>query len=178
MILTVSVMLFIGLILATGAERIYELVVSTRNAKLAFKSGGIEYGHGHLPFMIALHTGLLAGAIIEVVFFDRQFLGSPGWIFLAIAIGCQSARYWFIWALGSQWNTRVIVIPGAQLVRKGPYSLPWLRHPNYWVVAIEGIALPMVPSACITAAIFTALNAALLLGFRIPTENKALKGLR
>ena len=178
MILTVSVMLFIGLILATGAERIYELVVSTRNAKLAFKSGGIEYGHGHLPFMIALHTGLLAGAIIEVVFFDRQFLGSPGWIFLAIAIGCQSARYWFIWALGSQWNTRVIVIPGAQLVRKGPYSLPWLRHPNYWVVAIEGIALPMVHSAWITATIFTALNAALLLGFRLPTENKALKGLR
>ena len=178
MILTVSVMLFIGLILATGAERIYELVVSTRNAKLAFKSGGIEYGHGHLPFMIALHTGLLAGAIIEVVFFDRQFLGSPGWVFLAIAIGCQSARYWFIWALGSQWNTRVIVIPGAQLVRKGPYSLPWLRHPNYWVVAIEGIALPMVHSAWITATIFTALNAALLLGFRIPTENKALKGLR
>ncbi len=178
MILTVSVMVFIGLILATGAERIYELVVSTRNAKLAFKSGGIEYGHGHLPFMIALHTGLLAGAIIEVVFFDRQFLGSPGWIFLAIAIGCQSARYWFIWALGSQWNTRVIVIPGAQLVRKGPYSLPWLRHPNYWVVAIEGIALPMVHSAWITATIFTALNAALLLGFRIPTENKALKGLR
>jgi methyltransferase len=178
MILTVSVMLFIGLILATGAERIYELVVSTRNAKLAFKSGGIEYGHGHLPFMIALHTGLLAGAIIEVVFFDRQFLGSPGWIFLAIAIGCQSARYWFIWALGSQWNTRVIVIPGAQLVRKGPYSLPWLRHPNYWVVAIEGIALPMVHSAWITATIFTAINAALLLSFRIPTENKALKGLR
>ena len=137
MILTIGVMLFIGLILATGAERIYELVVSTRNAKLALFSGGIEYGRGHLPFMIALHTALLAGAIIEVVLFDRQFLGSPGWVFLAIAIGCQAARYWFIWALGSQWNTRVIVIPGAKLVRKGPYSLPWLRHPNYWVVAIE-----------------------------------------
>ncbi|MDE0867824.1 MAG: hypothetical protein OSA22_02305 [Aquiluna sp.] len=178
MIFTVSVMLFIGLILATGAERIYELVVSTRNAKLAFTTGGIEYGRGHLPFMIALHTGLLGGAIIEVVLFDRQFLGSPGWGFLAIAIGCQAARYWFIWALGSQWNTRVIVIPGAQLVRKGPYSLPWLRHPNYWVVAIEGIALPMVHSAWITAIMFTVLNAVLLLVLRIPTENKALKGLR
>ena len=178
MIFTVSVIPFIGLILATGAERIYELVVSTRNAKLAFISGGIEYGRGHLPFMIALHTALLAGAIIEVVIFDRLFLGSPGWVFLAIAIGCQAARYWFIWALGSQWNTRVIVIPGAKLVRKGPYSLPWLRHPNYWVVAIEGIALPMVHSAWITAITFTVLNAVLLLGFRIPTENKALKGLR
>jgi methyltransferase len=36
----------------------------------------------------------------------------------------------------------------------------------------------MVHSAWITATLFTALNAALLLGFRIPTENKALKGLR
>ena len=146
MILTVSVMLFIGLMLATGAERIYELAVSTRNAKKAFESGGIEYGRGHLPAMIALHTALLAGAIIEVVLLDRQFLGAPGWIFLAIAIGCQAARYWFIWALGSQWNTRVIVIPGAQRVKRGPYSLSWLRHPNYWVVAIEGIALPLVHS--------------------------------
>tara|TARA_B110000259_G_scaffold185426_1_gene234434 strand:- start:30 stop:566 length:537 start_codon:yes stop_codon:yes gene_type:complete len=178
MILTISVMLFIGLILATGAERIFELAVSTRNANRAFESGGVEYGRGHLPAMIALHTALLVGAIIEVVVFDRQFLGVPGWIFLAVAIGCQAARYWFIWALGSQWNTRVIVIPGAQRVKRGPYSLSWLRHPNYWVVAIEGIALPMVHSAWITAAVFTALNAVLLLGFRIPTENKALKGLR
>ena len=101
MILTISVMLFIGLILATGAERIYELVVSTRNAKRAFESGGVEYGRGHLPAMIALHTALLIGAMIEVIIFDRQFLGAPGWTFLAVAIGCQAARYWFIWALGS-----------------------------------------------------------------------------
>jgi methyltransferase len=178
MIVTISVMLFIFLVLATGAERIYELAVSTRNANRAFGLGGVEYGRGHLPAMIALHTALLVGAIIEVIVFDRQFLGAQGWTFLAIAVGCQAARYWFIWALGPQWNTRVIVIPGAQRVKKGPYSLSWLRHPNYWVVAIEGIALPMVHSAWITAAVFTALNAVLLLGFRIPAENKALKGLR
>ena len=178
MIFSMSTVLFIGLIFATGAERIYELAVSKKNAVRAFASGGIEYGRGHLPAMIALHTALLAGAIVEVVSLERQFLGAAGWIFFAVAIGCQAARYWFIWALGPQWNTRVIVIPGAQRVRKGPYSLAWLRHPNYWIVAIEGIALPMVHSAWITAAVFTALNALLLLGFRIPTENNALKGLR
>jgi len=175
---SISVLLFIGLILATGAERIYELIVSTRNAKRAFAAGGIEYGRGHLPAMIALHTGMLLGAMIEVVFHERSFLGTPGWVLLVIALGCQAARYWFIWALGNQWNTRVIVIAGAKRVKRGPYSLPWLRHPNYWVVAIEGIALPMVHSAWITAAVFTVLNAVLLLGFRIPTENKALEGLK
>jgi len=175
---SMSVLLFIGLILATGAERIYELIVSTRNAKRAFAAGGLEYGRGHLPAMIALHTGMLLGAVIEVIFLERSFLGTLGWVFLAIALGCQAARYWFIWALGNQWNTRVIVIAGAKRVDRGPYSLPWLRHPNYWVVAIEGVALPMVHSAWITAVVFTLLNAVLLLGFRIPTENKALAELK
>jgi methyltransferase len=175
---SISMLLFIGLILATGAERIYELIVSTRNAKRAFAQGGAEFGRGHLPAMIALHTGMLLGAMIEVVFLERSFLGTLGWIFFVIAIGCQATRYWFIWALGNQWNTRVIVIPGAKRVKRGPYSLVWLRHPNYWVVAIEGVALPMVHSAWITAAVFTVLNAVLLLGFRIPTENKALEGLK
>jgi methyltransferase len=178
MSLSVSVLLFIVLILATGAERIYELVVSVRNMKRSFAAGGTEYGRSHLPAMIALHTGMLLGAMIEVVVLERLFLGTLGWIFLVAALGCQAARYWFIWALGDQWNTRVIVIPGAKRVRRGPYSLPWLRHPNYWVVVIEGIALPMVHSAWITAAVFTVLNAVLLLGFRIPTENKALEGLK
>jgi methyltransferase len=83
-----------------------------------------------------------------------------------------------IWALGEQWNTRVIVVPGASRVTRGPYRWPWLRHPNYWIVAIEGIALPLVHSAWITAIAFTVLNAVLLLGFRIPTENRALAALR
>jgi methyltransferase len=68
----------------------------------------------------------------------------------------------------------VIVVPGANRVRRGPYRFTWLSHPNYWIVAIEGIALPMIHSAWVTAIAFTILNAILLLGFRIPTENKAL----
>jgi methyltransferase len=79
--------------------------------------------------------------------------------------------------LGWQWNTRVIVVPGAPRVTRGPYRFAWLTHPNYWIVAIEGIALPLVHSAWITAVVFSVLNAILLLGFRIPTENKALEQL-
>jgi len=178
LILSWSVLLFILLILATGGERIYELVVSRKHAEKAFAAGGVEYGRGHFPAMMLLHTGLLLGAIIEVAFFDRPFLGWFSWIMLGIALACQAARYWVIWALGDQWNTRVIVIPGAQRVTRGPYRFSWLRHPNYWIVAIEGITLAMVHTAWVTAVVFTILNAILLLGFRIPTENKALESLK
>jgi len=173
----VSVILYIAFVLATGGERIYELVVSRRNAARAFEQGGREYGQKHFPFMVALHTGLLLACIAEVVLLDRPFIAWLGWPMLVIAVLCQFARYWIIASLGPQWNTRVIVVPGAQrVVARGPYK--WFTHPNYVIVAIEGIALPLVHSAWITAIAFTVLNAVLLLGFRIPTEDRALRELR
>ena len=99
-----------------------------------------------------------------------------GWPMLAIALACQAGRYWVIRSLGEQWNTRVIVVPGAARVRaRGLYRV--MNHPNYVIVAIEGVALPLVHTAWITAIAFTVLNAVLLLGFRIPTEDKALREL-
>ncbi len=169
-----SVLAYTVLILLTGVERIYELFVSKRNAAAALAKGGLEFGKAHFPWMVALHTSLLLGCLIEVWWWHREFPGTLGWIMLVIALGAQAARYLIIHTLGSQWNTRVIVVPGAPIVRRGIYALPWLRHPNYWVVAVEGIALPMVHGAWFTALVFTILNAILLLGFRIPVENRAL----
>jgi methyltransferase len=169
---------YLVLVLLTGAERIVELAVSKRNAAAAFARGGIEYGQRHFPWMVALHTGLLLACIAEVFLLDRPFIPVLGWPMLVIALLCQAGRYWCITALGQQWNTRVIVVPGAGAVRaRGPYRWSWLRHPNYVIVAIEGIALPLVYSAWITALVFTVLNAILLLRFRIPTENEALRKL-
>ena len=171
-----SVILYIAFVLATGAERLYELQVSKRNAATAFAQGGREYGQRHFPWMVALHTGLLLACIAEVVLLDRPFIPWLGWPMLVIAVLCQVARYWIISSLGSQWNTRVIVVPGAaRVVARGPYR--WFTHPNYVVVAVEGIALPLVHTAWITAIAFTVLNAVLLLAFRIPTENRALREL-
>ena len=165
-------------ILATGGERIVELVISVRNARAAVARGGIEYGQGHFPAMVTLHTGLLVGALAEVWLLGRPFIPVLGWPMLAIALLCQAGRYWVIHSLGEQWNTRVIVVPGAVRVTTGVYRFGWLRHPNYVIVAIEGVALPLVHGAWITAAVFTVLNAVLLLGFRIPTEDRALASLR
>ena len=169
---------YLVLILLTGGERIVELVVSKRNAAAAFARGGIEYGQSHFPWMVALHTGFLLACIAEVFLLDRPFIPALGWPMLVIALLCQAGRYWCIASLGSQWNTRVIVVPGAGAVRaKGPYRFSWLPHPNYLIVAVEGIGLPLVYSAWITAVAFTVLNAVLLLRFRIPTENEALRRL-
>lgn len=173
-----SVVLYIGFVLLTGVERLYELRVSRRNAAAAFARGGVEYGQGHFPFMVALHTGLLLACIAEVVLLGRPFIPALGWPMLAIALACQAGRYWIINSLGQQWNTRVIVVPGAKRVTdRGPYRLAWLPHPNYLLVVVEGIALPLVHTAWITAVAFTVLNGVLLLGFRIPTEDRALKAL-
>lgn len=167
-----SVAWYAALLLLTGVERLVELVLSTRNAKWAFARGGVEYGRGHFPWMVALHTGLLVACFVEVVVADRPFIPWLGWPMLALVVLSQVLRYWCIATLGRQWNTRVIVVPNLPLVTSGPYR--FLTHPNYVVVALEGIALPLVHTAWLTALAFTALNAWLLLSFRIPTENRAL----
>jgi methyltransferase len=169
-----SAILFTAFILATGGERIGELITSRRHAAWAFARGGVESGRGHYPAMVALHTGLLVGSVAEVWLLGRPFIPLLGWPMLAIAVLCQVGRIWIIRSLGNQWNTRVIVVPGMPLSRRGPYR--WgFPHPNYVLVVIEGLAIPLIHTAWLTAAIFAVLNAVLLLGFRIPAEDRALQ---
>ncbi|UFQ20505.1 MULTISPECIES: isoprenylcysteine carboxyl methyltransferase family protein [Streptomyces] len=159
------------LVLAVAAERVAELIVARRNAARVLSRGGAEHGQGHYPAMVALHLGLLAACLLEPALADRPFLPALGWPMLALALLAQALRWWCITTLGPYWNTRVIVVPGARLVAAGPYR--FLRHPNYAAVAVEITALPLVHSAWLTAAVFTAANAALLT-VRIRCENAAL----
>ena len=124
--------------------------------------------------MVVVHTGLLAGALVEVALADRPFLPWLGWPMVAVVLATQALRWWCIATLGRQWNTRVIVVPGAVRVAGGPYR--WLRHPNYLAVVVEGVALPMVHTAWLTALLFTVANAAVL-SVRVRTENLALAEL-
>ena len=157
--------------LLVGLERLAELVVSNRNAAWSLARGGVETGRGHYPPMVLLHSGLLAGAVAEVLLADRPFVPVLGWTMLAVVLVSQALRWWCIGTLGPRWNTRVIVVPGLPLVTSGPYR--WLRHPNYLAVVAEGLALPLVHSAWLTAAAFAVLNAALL-RVRLRAENTAL----
>jgi methyltransferase len=165
---------YVLLVLLVGVERLAELAVSRRNAAWSFARGGLETGRGHFPAMVVLHTGLLAGCIVEVLVADRPFIPWLGWPMLALALGSQALRWWCIATLGPRWNTRVIVVPGLPPVRRGPYR--WFRHPNYVAVVVEGIALPLVHTAWVTALVFTALNVPLL-RVRLRVENAALATL-
>ena len=158
-------------VLAVGAERLVEMAVSQRNLAWAYARGGQEHGRGHYPAMVLLHVALLIGCVAEVWVFDRPFLPVLGWTMVAVVLATQALRWWCISTLGRRWNTRIVVIPGLPLVDRGPYR--WLRHPNYVAVVVEGIALPMVHTAWITAVTFTVLNA-FLLRVRIRAEEDAL----
>lgn len=162
---------YLVLLTAVALERIAELVVSRRNLTWSLARRGREFGAGHYPPMVALHTMLLIGCGAEVIVADRPFVPALGWAALGLVLAGQGLRWWCIATLGRQWNTRVVVTPGLPLVRSGPYRL--LRHPNYLAVVVEGLALPLVHLAWVTAAVFTVLNAALL-AVRIRTEDAAL----
>jgi methyltransferase len=163
------------LIAVVAVERLVELVVSKRNWAWSQARGGSEFGAGHYPVMVVLHVGLLAGCLVEPLVLHRPFVPALGWPMLAVVVAAQILRWWCITTLGPQWNTRVIIVPGASRVEGGPYR--WVPHPNYVAVVVEGIALPLVHTAWITALVFTVLNAALL-RTRLKVENDALASLR
>ncbi|KRD05610.1 hypothetical protein ASE48_15600 [Mycobacterium sp. Root265] len=160
---------FVALILLVAVERVAELVVSKRNLEWSKANGGREFGAGHYPVMVALHTGLLAGAVLEART-RRRWIWPAFWVVLA----AQALRWWCITTLGKQWNTRVVVVPGAPRIVGGPYRL--VPHPNYVAVILEGAALPLVGGAWITAGVFSVANA-LLLRTRIRVEDEALQSL-
>jgi methyltransferase len=169
-----SLTAFTVLVLLVGLERVAELVVSTRNAAWSLERGGVETGRGHYPVMVVLHTGLLAGALVEAWVRRPDVPSALAWSMVLLVVASQALRWWCIATLGHRWNTRVIVVPGLAPVVAGPYR--WLRHPNYVAVVIEGLALPLVHAAWVTASVFTVANA-VLLTVRIRAENAALATL-
>jgi methyltransferase len=90
---------------------------------------------------------------------------------LAMFVLIELARIWVLVSLGPRWTTRIIILPDAPLVRRGPYR--FVDHPNYMVVVAEIAVLPLVFGLWPIALIFTLLNAAVLT-IRIRQENRAL----
>lgn len=165
---------YVVLVAAVALERVAELLVSRRNAAWSMRRGGVEFGAPHYPAMVILHTALLVGCLVEVLIVGRPFVGALGWPMLGVVFASQALRWWCITTLGHQWNTRVIVVPGLSIVARGLYR--WIRHPNYVAVVAEGIALPLVHTAWVTALCFTVLNA-MVLRIRIAAEDAALARL-
>ena len=146
-------------------QRLAELALSQRNTKRLLERGGHEVAPEHYPFMVMLHASWLAvlwllgpGPPIEII---------PLILFALLQLG----RLWVIATLGERWTTRIIVLPGAPLVKSGPYR--WFNHPNYLIVIGEFAVLPLVFGLPMVAIVFSLLNG-LMLWVRIRAENRAL----
>ncbi|NDE91722.1 MAG: hypothetical protein EB059_11445 [Alphaproteobacteria bacterium] len=160
---------------ATILERVVELIISRRNAQWSFSRGGVEFGAEHFPLMVAMHSAFLASMLAEFLVFGPEVQSNIRITAMILAVLCQLGRWWIIQTLGYQWNTRVIVVRGMERVRRGPFR--FVNHPNYVVVALETVVLPLIFGAWRTAIVFSCLNA-LMMRTRIKVENEALKALR
>ncbi|WP_419393752.1 isoprenylcysteine carboxyl methyltransferase family protein [Cytobacillus praedii] len=162
--------IFISLIIG---QRVLELLIAKRNEHFLKQKGAIEFGQSHYPFIVAVHSLFFVSLILEVTLFHKHL--TPNWsIFLVLFFIAQFGRIWALTSLGTFWNTKIIVLPEGNIVKKGPYK--FVKHPNYIIVAVELIVIPLLFQAFMTAIIFTILNA-IILSIRIPAEERALKSL-
>lgn len=147
-------------------QRLLELAWARHNTRRLLAQGAVEHAAGHYALFVLLHAMWLA-CVAFAAWPDTPV--NPGWLALYAAL--QVARAWVMASLGPYWTTRIITIPNAPLVARGPYR--FVRHPNYWVVSAEVAVLPLVFGQWALAAVFTVANA-LLLRVRIAQEDAAL----
>jgi methyltransferase len=159
-----------GIIFLVALQRLGELTLANRNTQKLRAEGAVEVGAGHYPLIVLLHAAWLMAVL--------WLLPAPltiHWVWLALLVILQAARVWVIVSLGRFWTTRIISLPGAPLVKRGPYR--FLRHPNYLVVVGEIAALPLVFGEILVAVFFSLVNGALLF-WRIRQEDAALAARR
>ena len=158
--------LAIFVLLLVTLQRLAELVIARRNTKRLLAHGAHEAAPEHYPLIVGLHAAWLIG--LWILAYDLQ----PDPTLLGIFLLLQAMRIWILTTLGPRWTTRIIVLPGAPLVRDGPFR--FLSHPNYCVVVAELFVLPLAFGLLWYGIVFSILNA-IVLTIRIRAENEALQ---
>ena len=151
-------------------QRLVELAIARVNTSRLLAEGGEEVGAAHYPLIVGLHA---AWFVCLLVFVPGHSFIDP--ILLGVFVLLQLGRVWVLTSLGRYWTTRIITVPDAPLVRRGPFR--FVRHPNYLIVEAEIIVVPMIAGAWELAVIFGLANAAVL-ALRISVEERALSGRR
>jgi methyltransferase len=147
-----------------------ETARAAHNERAQLARGGVEPPGDVFEIMRVVYPALFLTMIAE-----GWSRGVPRreWVILGL-IGFAAAKalkWWAIFALGPSWTFRVVVIPGAPLVRHGPYR--FLRHPNYVAVALELLGVAAMTGATVSGPLAVVLFSALLRR-RIAVESGAL----
>ncbi|WP_121639811.1 isoprenylcysteine carboxyl methyltransferase family protein [Virgibacillus sp. Bac330] len=153
-------------------QRLVELVIARSNEQWMKQRGAIEKGKQHYKWFIIIHTLFFLSLIAEIIFRNQQSFSFNYFLFTAFII-TQIGRIWCIATLGRFWNTKIIIAPQFDVIKRGPYK--YVKHPNYIIVGIELFVIPSLFGAWFTAIVFPILHA-LLLYVRIPVEEKAVYG--
>jgi methyltransferase len=162
--------LFYVIIFLVILARIAELIAARRNTRRLLSEGAVELGRAHYPVIVGLHAAWFVAMFVVIPANEP-----PVWFWLVLFLLLQPLRFWILTSLGRFWTTRIISMPGAPLVRSGPYR--FLRHPNYALVELEIVFLPLAFGSWALALIFGAANAAVL-AWRIRIEDIALASRR
>ncbi|WP_413309258.1 isoprenylcysteine carboxylmethyltransferase family protein [Bacillus sp. 1P10SD] len=164
---------FLVLFVVIITQRVTELIIAKSNEKWMKKNGAIEFGVKHYRVIVGMHILFFVAFFGEKVWLNRG-LSSIWPLLLIVFIVTQLVRLWAITSLGRYWNTKILILANAKVIKKGPYR--FIRHPNYFVVAIELLVVPLLFSSYLTAILFTIFNA-IILSRRIQEEEKALQDL-
>jgi methyltransferase len=153
------------------SQRVLELFLAKRNEQIVKSKGALEFDRDGYKYIVALHVAFFISLVIEKFSLQREL--NQFWVlFLFIFLIAQILRYWAISSLGVYWNTKVLVVPGSQRIRKGPYK--YLEHPNYVAVIVEIAVIPLIFSCYLTSILFSIINF-ILLRRRIEIEENALE---
>ena len=156
----------LGVLIFVIASRLVELVYARRNTARLLAEGGREHFPRHYPFFILLH-----GSWLLAILLAARPAATPPAVWLVLFVLSQLARFWTLASIGRWWTTRIVSAPHFPRIRKGPYR--FLSHPNYFVVISEIATLPLLLGAPVVAAVWSALNAALLV-HRVSLEERVL----
>jgi len=154
-------------------QRLFELYLSRRHRQALCARGGREYHAETFPVMAALHILFLVSLAVESYPWRRP-LNAFTWGCLASLALVTAGRYWVIASLGENWNVRIVLVPGDPVKRKGPYRV--MRHPNYLIIVLEFLFLPLLMRAPVTLVVFSLANL-FVLRERIRLEENVLREL-
>jgi methyltransferase len=166
-----STIAFLVLLLTVAALRIVELRISRRHQADMIAHGAAKVAEPRFRWMVALHTAVLAGAAVEVVFLKRPFIPWLAAPMFVLFLAANAVRWWVIRTLGEHWNVQVMDSTRLGVITSGPFR--YVRHPNYAAVFAEMLALPLIHTAWITATA-GALAHMGVLAQRLSTEERVL----
>ena len=162
--------LYLGFIALMGLLRLVELAVSKRNWK-RHRERARQLPEPIFRWMVLLHGGFFLLVPLELLWRRPAFGGWLSILAVTLTLSALLLRCWTLKTIGKAWNVRIVYGRDYPIVSSGPYR--FIRHPNYLVVILELLWIPLIYHLYFSALLLTLANA-LVLRARIAEEERVL----